>query len=293
LRCISYFGSAAVTYAIDGRNHRIAKVWNSSVQQEILYHKNGFPVAELSATGGVVSVFAFGLSQNVPDLMVRAGNMYRFVKDELGSVRLIVNVATGEVAQQIDYDELGNSTIVMDTLSGSGTASYVLFQPFGFAGGLYDADTGLVRFGRRDYDPSVGRWTSKDPIRFGGGGTNLYSYAFSDPINLIDVTGKQGTAAPIDVCLMGVGMATTLSDNDTADLINVISGCLPTGKNVPIIGCLIALIQAEHFPPDPPPDPGPGCEEALTPTHGPDCPSAYVHPPKPPNACFEPDPSCM
>ncbi len=34
------------------------------------------------------------------------------------------------------------------------------FQPFGFAGGLWDRDTGLVRFGARDYDPEVGRWTS-------------------------------------------------------------------------------------------------------------------------------------
>ena len=36
---------------------------------------------------------------------------------------------------------------------------------FGFAGGIYDPDTELVRFGARDYDPRVGRWTTKDPIR--------------------------------------------------------------------------------------------------------------------------------
>ena len=38
----------------------------------------------------------------------------------------------------------------------------------GFAGGLYDPDTGLVRFGARDYDAVVGRWITKDPISFGG-----------------------------------------------------------------------------------------------------------------------------
>ena len=47
------------------------------------------------------------------------------------------------------------------------------FQPFGFAGGLYDADTGLVRFGARDYDAAVARWTAKDPIRWDGGQANL------------------------------------------------------------------------------------------------------------------------
>lgn len=31
--------------------------------------------------------------------------------------------------------------------------------------GLYDSDTGLVRFGARDYDSMVGRWTARDPVR--------------------------------------------------------------------------------------------------------------------------------
>jgi RHS repeat-associated protein len=62
--------------------------------------------------------------------------------------------------------------------------------PFGFAGGLYDPDTGLVHFGARDYDPIIGRWVSKDPILFNGGQANMYVYAGSDPINLIDRDGK-------------------------------------------------------------------------------------------------------
>jgi RHS repeat-associated protein len=63
------------------------------------------------------------------------------------------------------------------------------FQPFGFAGGLWDADTGLLHFGAREYDPETGRWLSKDPLLFGGGDTNLYAYVLNDPLNLIDPTG--------------------------------------------------------------------------------------------------------
>jgi RHS repeat-associated protein len=65
------------------------------------------------------------------------------------------------------------------------------FQPFGFAGGLYEPATQLVRFGARDYDPEMGRWTSKDPILFDGGDTNLYGYVLNDPVNLIDPNGME------------------------------------------------------------------------------------------------------
>jgi RHS repeat-associated protein len=68
------------------------------------------------------------------------------------------------------------------------------FQPFGFAGGLYDRHTKLVRFGARDYDAETGRWTAKDPIRFDGGNTNLYGYVVNDPINETDPSGTRGLA---------------------------------------------------------------------------------------------------
>lgn len=69
------------------------------------------------------------------------------------------------------------------------------FQPFGFAGGLYDHHTRLTHFGAREYDAATGRWTAKDPLGFGGGDTNLYTYAANDPVNFIDPTGA--AAGPV------------------------------------------------------------------------------------------------
>jgi RHS repeat-associated protein len=66
------------------------------------------------------------------------------------------------------------------------------FQPFGFAGGPYDVDTKLVRFGARDYDAETGRWAAKDPILFAGGDANLYAYVSNDPVNNIDSYGLEG-----------------------------------------------------------------------------------------------------
>jgi len=80
----------------------------------------------------------------------------------------------------MEYDSFGN--VLYDLNPG--------FVPFGFAGGLYDPDTKLVRFGARDYDPEVGRWTAKDPILFGSKYSNLYGYCFNDPLNFMDSFGK-------------------------------------------------------------------------------------------------------
>jgi RHS repeat-associated protein len=63
------------------------------------------------------------------------------------------------------------------------------FQPFGFAGGVYDQQTKLVRFGARDYDAEIGQWTAKDPILFEGGEANLFGYVENDPINWTDPQG--------------------------------------------------------------------------------------------------------
>jgi len=172
---------AQIDYLIDGQNRRIGKKVNGTLMQDFLYDGVLRLVAELDGAGSLVSRFVYGSRVNVPDYMIKGGVTYRIISDHLGSPRLVVDVATGTVAQQLDYDEFGN--VLTDTNPG--------FQPFGFAGGLYDPDTGLVRFGARDYDAETGRWTTKDPIRFSGGDTNLYGYVLSDPVNFVDPLGLE------------------------------------------------------------------------------------------------------
>lgn len=104
---------------------------------------------------------------------------YYLAYDQVGSLRIVADVE-GNIVKQIDYDSFGN--IINDT-------NPAFNVPFGFAGGLYDKDTGLVKFGFRDYDSDTRRWTAKDPIGFAGGDVDLYGYCLNDPINFIDSLG--------------------------------------------------------------------------------------------------------
>jgi RHS repeat-associated protein len=172
----------AVSYVIDGFGRRVARKVDGQRTDAYLYGDGISPIAELNADNSLKTRFVYATRSHVPDFMVRGGTTYRFITDQLGSPRLVANASTGEVAQELEYDEFG--VVTRDTNPG--------FQPFGYAGGLYDRETGLVHFGAREYDPEVGRWTAKDPIDFDGGDTNLYGYVFSDPVNLIDPTGLYG-----------------------------------------------------------------------------------------------------
>jgi RHS repeat-associated protein len=166
-------------YILDGQNRRVGKQVAGVLVQGFVWDDQLKVAAALDGAGNTVSRFVHVTQANVPDFMLKNGASYLVITDQLGSPRLVVDSATGEIAQRMDYDAWGRVTL--DTNPG--------FQPFGFAGGLYDQGTKLVRFSARDYDPSVGRWTARDPALFGGGDPNLYGYALGDPVNLSDPEG--------------------------------------------------------------------------------------------------------
>jgi len=168
-----------IEYVVDGQNRRTGKRRNGALVKQWLYRDQLHPVAELDGAGKLVSRFVYASGRNSPDYVVQAGGVFRILSDRLGSPRLVINASNGALVQRMREDEFGR--VVEDTNPG--------FSPFGFAGGLYDPDVGLVRFSARDYDPEPGRWTSKDPIGFGSGQVNLYAYVNSDPVNHRDPLG--------------------------------------------------------------------------------------------------------
>jgi len=168
-----------VEYLVDAQNRRVGKRKNGVLVKQWLYRDQLHLVAELDGTGSIVSRFVYASGKSSPDFVVKAAGVYRILSDQLGSPRLLVDTSNGAVVQRIRQDEFGK--VLEDTSPG--------FTPFGFAGGLYDPEVGLVRFGARDYDPTTGRWLAKDPIGFASGQINLYAYLNNDPVNHRDPLG--------------------------------------------------------------------------------------------------------
>lgn len=110
---------------------------------------------------------------------MRGATAYRVVTDHLGSVRAVVRAADGVEVQRFDYDAWGVPTLEQ----GAG------FQSLGYAGGIIDHDTRLVRFGARDYEAETGRWTAGDSEGLVDPSGNRFVYATNDPVNLVDATG--------------------------------------------------------------------------------------------------------
>jgi RHS repeat-associated protein len=158
LRHVELPDGTAIDYVVDGRNRRIGKKVNDALVRQWVYQDQLEPVAELDGSGNLLAQFVYGGKPHVPDYILKGGQAYRIVSDHLGSVRSVVNVVDGSLAQHIEYNEFG--LIIADSNPG--------FQPFAYAGGIYDAATYLTRFGARDYDAASGRWTAVDPIGFEG-----------------------------------------------------------------------------------------------------------------------------
>jgi RHS repeat-associated protein len=67
-----------------------------------------------------------------------------------------------------------------------------------------DGDLGLDLLHHRWYDPAVGRFLTRDPIRWAGG-LNLYGYCGADPVNKVDPSGLISPGDAIGA--IGVGMS--------------------------------------------------------------------------------------
>jgi RHS repeat-associated protein len=204
-----------IDYAVDSAGRRLASLRAGKLRYGIVYSDGLHPGAELGADGAVTTRYVYTDGQS-PAYVTRNHVDYLEIADGASSPCVIVDAATGETVDVILRDPFGR--VVSETSPG--------FQLVGFAGGLLDPDTGLIRFGARDYDPQSAQWTAPDPLSIFGGSPNLYGYVGADPVNRIDPTGQTTTYQVGGSGTLGFGAGVTagggvvISDTGTAPYVS-------------------------------------------------------------------------
>jgi RHS repeat-associated protein len=189
-----------ITYLYNVNNQRSAKLINGRVVEKYLWLNLTTLLAIYDKYDNLITRFYY-LDDRVPYKVKHNNQIYYLSYNHIGSLKQITNTkgqtvksiiysAYGNIIDEIYYDNNGNVIKQNDSFGNIiNDSNPNLNIPIGFAGGLYDKDTKLTKFGYRDYDSYTGRWITKDPIDFEGGDSNLYGYVLNDPVNLIDPEG--------------------------------------------------------------------------------------------------------
>jgi RHS repeat-associated protein len=135
---------------------------------------------QVSTISGTSTYYTHDSNGNLLGERLGSAHWY-YLTDGLGSIVAVISGDGLTIGDRYGFDPYGNTT----THTGS-TAN-----PWGYAGGYTDS-TGLIKFGTRYYDSSLGRWTQQDPVGGSIANSNAldrYNYVACNPINAVDHTG--------------------------------------------------------------------------------------------------------
>jgi len=189
-----------LTFEYDAEGRRIRKqYWTNSgsgfvAQSTNLFLYDGWNlIGELNASGGGrLRTYIWGT--DLSGTMAGAGGV--------GGLLLVADYTTG-TTNFVAYDGNGNVAALTDAATGAASARYD-YGPFGeplratglvatnnpirFSTKYTDSQSGFLYYGFRYYNPSTGRWISRDPIEEAGG-SQLYVFGRNGPLTSIDILG--------------------------------------------------------------------------------------------------------
>lgn len=173
-------GNSVTRYEYDAYGRRSAKI-TANGRTDYLWEGNNL-LGEYCQ--GDFSWYIFEPNSNKPLALLRAGQLYFYQLDQLGTP-LSLTDSNNAIVWQASYSVFGNATVSVNKID----------NPIRFQGQYFDAESGLHYNHFRYYDPETGRFISQDPIGLLGG-INHYQYA-PNHINWIDPLGltcKEGHA---------------------------------------------------------------------------------------------------
>jgi RHS repeat-associated protein len=216
-RLASVAGGAGTTrFAYDHSDRRVKKTGPAG--EAVVYVGD---IMEVSSTGAAKHIFA-GRKRiaTIKTGSTTEGTKLFIMTDHLRSSTLITDAAGG-VVQRMDYEPYG--ALIQNPRSGNGVA-----VRHTYAGKEADAETGLMYYGARYYDPIVGMFISADrltrrsgepqryqwPDRLVSGETepqafNRFAYALNNPMVYVDETGEEPFTIFITTVIISTILATT------------------------------------------------------------------------------------
>jgi RHS repeat-associated protein len=166
-----------VNYAYDALGRRVERSSSSGSVKKFV--NDGVDVVrDLNTDLTVAADYLNGLGLDDKLRQISSGTAAYYLLDHLGSTRALTD-NSGNISASFSYDSFGNVS------GGPAPTGY------GYTGRELDADTGLMYYRARWYDPQQGRFLSMDPLGFSGGDVNLYAYVLNNPANFRDPTGTQ------------------------------------------------------------------------------------------------------
>lgn len=161
-----------ITYKYDALGRRVER--GKGAEWTRFTYDEEDVVLDVASDGSTVE-YVNGLARDEKLARRDGRGTHYFIADHLGSTRALTD-ASGAVVERLDYDSFGD---------GAGSA----VTRYGYTGRELDADTGLLYYRARWYDPQTGRFLSEDPSEFDGG-FNWYAYVGGNPLSFNDPDGE-------------------------------------------------------------------------------------------------------
>ncbi|MGQ9610193.1 MAG: RHS repeat-associated core domain-containing protein [bacterium] len=191
------FGTNVTEYIYDTDGIRVQKTLNGSDITKYLLDKNlQFTQVLLETTGAGANIASYVYGDGLISQKRGASRFYYHIDKQM-TVRLLTNSAQN-ITDTYVFDAFG----VLLQRTGSTTNNYL------FTGEQYDPNVGFYYLRARHYNPAYGRFISMDPWQgdiFEPATLHKYVYAYNNPLNYIDPTGKFGLASiSISIAIFGI-----------------------------------------------------------------------------------------
>jgi RHS repeat-associated protein len=200
---------------------RVGSGWKEVERECYLY--DGFDeIGAFSSSGELKNLRVIGLN-GLTVAVELGGETFASIVDMQRNIRQLIEPQTRLIVGAYEFTAFGEEVWKAG-----------LDNPWRFASKRSDPDLGTVHFGKRDYDPEIGRWLTRDPAGFLDS-VNLYQYVFNNPFRYCDPDGQFVFVIPIVVWGAGIALP-TLSTVITAATYTAVTAAVVYG------GCKVSQI---------------------------------------------------